>query len=409
MFGFHGFPVSQWLVCSVLCGFFASSLYGQAASELLDLAAESTGQNVFSTASLMFEAEILDPPPSPEQIKMLTDRQAETLRFAIETYKNLPEVRKSYEDRLPGVAADVAARAADYRMRKVEGSYFRSGPRFGGDVFYEVKVKKGGDDPYGCLLLQRELDEKNLRSIYFDVRSKSVVASPFAASVGIVEPILVGRLSGGVLRLVESKAIRSFRIDEAFPKSNPKEVAIRFEEKLPIKVGDNETSDIVISGLVVVDTSKGYVCPLVELRSGEDGVIYQASCKDYVKVGNSNIWFPTYAELNSKELGGDIKVTLRFKESTMRFNEPLSKDIFSIDAPSGTQFLYQLGKPRNAGSICPIKVRIDDLDYLMEHECLRVSNIEQSDSMPSPWFVVLSISLICFVVGALYFGRRKAV
>jgi len=344
-----------------------SSVHGQTADEVVSKAAKAAYDDAPTSLSVQFNAKITDPPVSDQQLALLVERQREALRFSMETFKGHPDHLKGIEDALSGIEESTRQKAEAYRIREVEGIYHRSGPFFGGDSIYEVMVEKGGESPYGVFLLERRLDEKNLRSVQYDVDSKFVIVSSSGGSVGIPDPMNLGRIPIVFLSLYSSSLI-TVEPEEFDQRQNAGDISVsyRFGE-----IG----SPKAIFGRLVINTDRGYICPYFEMNDSS-GLVSRIVCDDYVQVGPGRGWYPTTATVVGRGPNGGVQETsIRIRESSLRLNKPLSREIFSVVVPSGTSFIYELGPGLRAQSQCALTIDIDGLPSLPEHKCLVVQEI----------------------------------
>ncbi len=361
---------------------------GQTANEVLAAAAQASAANVISFANIEFEAEITDP-LTPELVNQLVDRQEQGLRIAIETYKDQPAVRQQYELLLSRNATAVKEQAKDYVRRKIIGVYRMAGPQLGGDRLFEAKVIRSNAEPYQVSILQRHLYASSLRSVQYDRSLQHAVVSGTGATLGMLEPIQVGRLFGPIATLAAGTAEVDCSFDESYPPQRPTEVCIQFQSQKPL-----------LSGKVVVDPERGHVCPLFELDDAL-GPVLRVQCCDYFESA-SGIWFPRQCSAKHFLPEGKRDVEMQFRPGGVRLNLPLSPDLFAIDIPRGTMIHYQLGNTQQVRTNCSINVDIDGVEQLLSHRCL-----QPAVSSSSAFGLVLPIGLTVLAGMAVFWIRGR--
>jgi hypothetical protein len=352
-----------WALVVGIC----SSVHGQTATEVVSMAVRASFEDTMSSLSVQFKAKISDPPVSDEQLGLLVERERKALLFSMEMAKNHPELLKQYEDFLPNIEEAVRQKAEAYRIREVEGVYRRSGPFLGGDSIYEVMVEKGGEPPYGVFFLERRLDEQNLRSVQLDVSSKLVIVSSSGGSAGIPDPVYLGRLPVLFYSLYKSSPI-TVAFEEFNQEQNAGDIAVsyRFGE-----IGSPEA----VFGRLVINTERGFICPYFEMNNSL-GLVSRIVCDDFVQVGPGRDWYPTSATvIGNGPHGGVQETSISIRESSLRLNETLPQEIFSIAVPAGTSFFFDLGSGLRAQSQCAVTVDIDGLPALPDHKCLVVQDV----------------------------------
>jgi hypothetical protein len=394
---------------AVWIGASASPLFGQSPMELLKLAAESAQDKAISAAEIRFNAELHTPSLEPQGLIQIQKRQEEGIKAAIEMYKDQPEQRKKYEALLAKNDAAVASQAEAYRNIRIIGLYRLFGPLLGGDRLYEAKIQKGTDPARDTHLLQRFLDEKTVRAVHYDVRSRITVVSATAASVGIPDPVSLGRLSGPVLAGLQYEGAISCQFDESFVPNNPGERCINFEvHSVAAKESSGKTSRPneaqTLVGKVVVDSSRGYVCPLLEFGSPDKEPDLSIKCLDFFQVKGTGVWFPGSCQIRAKKADGLHVSKILFRPEDIVLNKRLSPELFSITIPAGTTLLYQLGQPQQRKAYCDVRIDVDGLDTLLGNKCLLTPSGEPVRRSP----LLLYASLAIFVtMSLLYLGVRQ--
>jgi hypothetical protein len=355
--------------------------------------------------------------PHDEQVAKIVARQEEAIRSAIEMYKNTdqPELQEKYERLLENNKAAVQEQAKEYTNRQITGSYWMLGPKFGGDRLYEVRMRRGKDDSV-CFMLQRQLDEKCLRNVWFDTQSGVVRVSASGVTVGVIEPALIGRLLGRALSLVESDCDLRCSYDGNYQGKSVSEVCIKYnvniadskDDTASLKSDAESVEEGSLVGRVVVDPARGYICPLIEYgHSGEEPSV-RMECSDYFRVASTDLWFPQSCVIKSNMKGEKQSTRMRFRPDTVRLNQSLPQDLFSVTIPQGTHLVYCLDETQERDVACDVKIAIDELDSLLNHRCLQARSI-QPVTVKRRWpsfFVYGNLALILVLVLILIWRKR---
>ena len=374
-------------------------------------AAKASFEGAVLSFSVPFEAKMTDPPITDEQLASLVEREREGIRVSREMWKGQSEFQKRYDDALDGIEERVRRQAESYRIREVEGIYHRSGPLLGGDSIYEAKIEKGADPPYNVFLLERRLDEKkDLRSVMFDADARFVTVSANGASVGIPDLMFLGRLPNVFYAFYFDDTLPiAFEFDKSYEPENSGEVAVVFRvEKNGPTEGEADATEKGSVGRFVVNTERGYICPYFELNDPA-GLLSKIVCDDFVQVGPGRDWYPTSATVSSRGSGGLQTASIKVRESGLSLNETLPQELFSIEVPAGTGFLYQLGSGMQASSVCSITVDIDGLPALPDHKCLQkdqLTPLSPGHRGNLGRFVIYVNVLLLLAIGAFFIFRK---
>jgi hypothetical protein len=379
---------------------------GQSPDAVLRSAASSCGENAIHSADIEFRAVVESPPPSAEKVQAAVDRNEAALRMQVDKFEGQPEVQELYEKALVNNKEVVSEQVIANANREIVGVFRVQGPEFGGDRMSEVRVRTGNSEEWTdrISLLVRRLDPKSRVTLSFDSDARHAMIHGGAASVGITEPRLLGRLSDPVLGWVNELDGLEYSLDKEYSLEHAEQVCVTLS-------GSFEGQDVF--GRVVTDPTRGHICPLVEFGFGKDRVDARVECSEFFLDESSGLWFPGKCNTETPSPSGPIKVEYTFRPSGVRLNRPLPSDALAMQLPAGTAISYQLGgRPQELESTGELSLTIDDLDKLPSHESIVRRETTEYGAVPenassSRWlFVCLSVVAVLSVCTIVL--RRKA-
>ena len=265
------------------------------------------------------------------------------------------------------------------------------------------------------ILLSRRISQGVELGIVRDVRANVISVSQNPISPGIQDPHLIGRLQGSLLAVFRSEERSGVRC------------AIRNDG---IIGGDSERLsgiDIFADfgeserrvGRVVVDISRGYICPLVEEFNQEGRVLRRWSCGDYSQDEASGLWFPkacTYEERlkSSEELYSTIDY--EFDPVATRLNQVYSADVFAIPVDSGMGVSSTVDSAQGSWvATCDFEFKIDDVGTLPGALCLVKPEVSHrparrpmgSETLRGRWIWLIVVNMTIFAIVAFLVVRRR--
>jgi len=391
-------------VAPLFCFAVYSVAIAQSPSEVLWQAVEQSNLATISFAEIEFDCEISSPPMSPQQEAAIVRGQAEAIQKQIDAYADNPQIQKIFEKALAANAKVMSAQVKASSNRKISGLFRMFGGGFGGDEIYEVRVQKGNTDPFELSLLQRRLDERTLLNISFDATSRLVQVTSSPATVGVSNPLLLGRIP-----VIFQDVLRDKRLECSFDETYEKEVASEVCVAFQLQAEDDG-----LYGRAIVDPSRGYICPLFEIGTEQGQVAMRSKCSGYFQVASTEHWFPRECFTEAEMQDGITTTRYSFDPANVRLNEPLAKEIFSISVPAGAHVQYQIGESQYVTAVCGFDVGIDDLDNLLSHQCLDLegdsaSGLSNSRFLATAWgkLLVLANFLLIVVLLILYFRSNR--
>ena len=378
---------------------FSVPVVGQTASEILNnTVAES--QSAIKSADIEFRAVVKSPPPSKEEIQRSVENNEKTLRELFERYRDQPELAERYGKALKENTSNVTTQVIGNSEREIEGVYRSLGPVFGGDRFFEIRVRRLSEDIWSptITLLSRLLDGDSQRSVTFDSEASFVDISAREASIGLVSPSDLGRLDSSFWEIATRPDL-DCAIDTTFSSEDSELVCIT------MKV---DATDLLFFARLVVDPSRGFVCNSIEYGPAEDDIRSTFTCSDFFKESNSGLWFPL--NVVSENLGpkGLTVTNYEFKESSVRLNHSLPASIFCVDVPAGVTIHYGLGVPVDLKTFCGFSFGIDELEGIPTHKCIQnqFGTAPKAGAKYYTRWAFAAGGIILFIVFALNFNRR---
>jgi len=214
---------------------------------------------------------------------------------------------------------------------------------------------------------------------------------------------------------ITDKAVETF-------KKKMEEKRYSFETAEKASYVGNETATVIeikYEGRIVerfwIDTSRGYICPLIQCFDKDSKMEREAKSSGYFLHDKTGLWYPErYEETRISPTGTTVTVYTLNRE-TFQLNHAVSEKMFTLDIPEGTKVIDKRNGEKeikytamDKGELSLAKggLNLDKMKWLMREGDLNYGKAETSAT--AQWFRNITLPLgIFLILLALYMQYRQ--
>jgi hypothetical protein len=331
---------------------------------------QGTNPAMIRTGYAEFEVAVTTTLPTDADIRAEIDSRCQGIREAIATQPD-PKIRAVYETALTKIPELVRVRRTGKKQSRIKVLFAGNSPS--GKRRYDVAnydpAIGGWERP--VFALRRDASKEGGDNAMYD--ESALMATLGKTTYGVVEFQAFGRMQGTPSRFATAALLQNsdpdlFKFSHGAVEKFKADVAqlARPGTIDPYQLAGKTTYERGAVAYIVetrakpadallqrywIDPSRGHVCPLIQLYDSQGRLVLEWRSASYFLHVESGLWFPAsciYTEYSADTGAIRKRTDYRIDQNTLKLNQPVSDEEFTIQIPEGATVLDARGaKQRN--------------------------------------------------------------